>query len=80
METPQALDSICLFAKRIFEDDNSPQNYLVFQQVDKCFKIPTNNDIVLARKSKTFSNESYELHQIIVLIQGWIISMILNFD
>ena len=53
------LDSICLFAKRIFEDDNNPQNYLVFQPVDKYFKIPTNNDIVLAWKSKTFSNESY---------------------
>ena len=43
--------------KRHFEEDGT-QNYLVFQPINKIFKVITNTDYVLSWKSKGLSAEN----------------------
>ena len=50
-------------------EENGTQNYLVFQPINKYFKVITNTDYVSSWKSKGLSAESIKPHLIIVLLQ-----------
>ena len=50
-------DSSYFIGKSYFEE-NGTQNYLVFQTINKCFKVITNTDYVSLWKSKELSAES----------------------
>ena len=53
----KAFDSSYFIGKSHFEEDGT-QNYLVFQPLNKYFKVITNNDYVSSWKSKGLSAES----------------------
>ena len=61
-------DSSYFIGKSHFEEDGT-QNYLVFQPINKYFKVITNTDYVSSWKSKGLSAESIKPHLIIVLLQ-----------
>ena len=65
---------------KYFTDDGS-KNYFIFQAFIKYFKLTTDN-LVITWKSKDCQVKVLQLllHNIIVLIQGWIISIILNLE
>ena len=54
--------------KSHFEEDGT-QNYLVFQPLNKYFKVIANTDYVSSWKSKGLSAGSIKPHLIIVLLQ-----------
>ena len=65
--------------KSHFEEDGT-QNYLVFQPISRNFKMLANTDYVSSWKSKGLSAENHHLlHQIIVLLQHWVI-MVLKWE
>ena len=53
----KTFDSSYFIGKNHFEEDGT-QNYLVFQPIDKCFKMITNTDYISSWKSKGLSAES----------------------
>ena len=53
----KTFDSSYFICKSHFEEDG-PQKYLVFQLINKCFKVITNPDYVSSWKSKGWSAES----------------------
>ena len=53
----KTFDSSYLFSKSHFDED-STQNYLVFQPINKYFKVITNTDYVSSWKSKGLSAET----------------------
>ena len=53
----KTFDSSYFIGKSHFEEDGT-QNYLVFQPINKYFKVITNTDYVSSWKSKGFSAES----------------------
>ena len=57
MNTLKTFDSSYFIGKSHFEEDDT-QNYLVFQQISKYFKVITNTDYVSSWKSKGLSAES----------------------
>ena len=64
----KTFDSSYFIGKSHFEEDGT-QNYLVFQPLNKYFKVITNTDYVSSWKSKGLSAESIKPHLIIVLLQ-----------
>ena len=56
----------------MFDSEDVPQAYLVFQPVYRYFKTVTNTNYILSRKSKGLSAESIKplTHLIIVLLQN----------
>ena len=61
MKKLETFDSIYFSGKSHFEDDGK-QNYLVFQLIQRYFKIVSANDVnILSWKSKGFSDESNKL-------------------
>ena len=66
----KTFDSSYFIGKSHFEEDGT-QNYLVFQPINKYFKVITNTDYVSSWKSKGFSAENIKplQHLIIVLLQ-----------
>ena len=69
----KTFNSSYFIGKSHFEEDGT-QNYLVFQPLNKYFKVITNTDYVSSWKSKRLSTESIKLPTtdnclIIVLIQ-----------
>ena len=57
MKRLKTVDSSCLIGKSHFEEDGA-QNYLVFQPINKYFKVITNTDYVSSWKSKGLSAET----------------------
>ena len=53
----KTFDSSYFNDKSYFEEDGRP-SYLIFQPINKCFKLNANNDYVLSWKSKGLSTES----------------------
>ena len=73
MNKLKTFDSSYFIGKSHFEEDGT-QNYLVFQPLNKYFKVITNTDYVSSWKSKGLSTESIKLPTtdnclIIVLLQ-----------
>ena len=65
----KTFDSSYFIGKSRF-DENGTQNYLVFQPINKYFKVITNTVYVSSCKSKGLSAERINhLHLIIVLLQ-----------
>ena len=60
MSKLKTFDSSYFIGKSHFEEDGT-QNYLVFQPLNKYFKLITNTDYVSSWKSKGLSSESIKL-------------------
>ena len=56
----KTFDSGCFIGKSHFEEDGT-RNYLVFQPLNKYFKVITNTDYVSSWKSKGLSAQSIKL-------------------
>ena len=57
MKKLETFDSSYFISKSHFEEDGT-QNYLVFQPINKYFKVITNTDYISSWKSKGLSTES----------------------
>ena len=55
----KTFDSSYYIGKSYFEEDDTP-NYLIFQPLNKYFKLITNTDYVSSWKSKGLSSESFK--------------------
>ena len=58
----QIFDIDYFLSKSYFQDDRV-QNYLLLQQVHKCFKTITNSEQIIVWKSKGFSEEGIKAFQ-----------------